>query len=112
MVNTLKCPLCEIGTLKNGKIEQQFYGVVLGTFLAEICNKCGESFTDQNTTQAIELAAKKKGLWGLGKKTKITRSGNSLAVRIPKDIVKYLHLKEGEDAYIHPEGNRIIIDAK
>lgn len=102
--------MCEKGILKKGKIKETMFGVNLGEFPAEICNKCNESFTDQKTTKAIEEVAKKKGIWGLGKKTKITKTGNSLAVRIPKQIVDFLKLKEGKEAYIHPEKNNIVIE--
>ncbi len=104
------CPVCEKGKLVKGKIKENMFGVFLGEFPAEICTKCGESFTNEETTKQIEEAAKKKGLWGLGKKTKITRSGNSLAVRIPQAIAKYLHLKEGEETFIYPADKRIIIE--
>jgi len=105
-----KCPACEKGELKKGKIKESMFGVFLGEFPAEICSACGESFTDEKTTQQIESIAKKKGLWGLGMKTKITKTGNSLAIRIPQKIVKFLHLKEGEETIIHPETNKLIIE--
>lgn len=107
----MKCPVCEKGTLKNGKIKEIMFGIYLGEFPAEICSKCNESFTDEKTTRAIEEVAKKKGIWGLGKKTKITKTGNSLAVRIPKEIANFLNLKEGNDAYIHPDKDRLIIES-
>ena len=107
----MKCPVCEKGTLKKGKIKEIMFGLYLGEFPAEICNKCNESFTDEKTTRAIEEAAKKKGIWGLGKKTKITKTGNSLAVRIPKEIANFLKLKEGNDAYIHPDKDKLIIES-
>ena len=106
----MKCPVCGKGELKKGKIKEEMFGVYLGEFPAEICNKCNESFTDEKTTRLIEDAAKKKGIWGLGKKTKITKTGNSLAVRIPQEIAKFLNLKDGKEAYIHPEGNRLVIE--
>lgn len=106
-----KCPICEKGLLKKGKIKETMFGVYLGEFPAEICTKCRESFTDEETTKKIEEVAKKKGIWGLEAETKITRTGNSLAVRIPKKIVDYLKLKEGEEAYIHPEGHKLVIEA-
>ena len=106
----MKCPVCEKGTLKKGKIKEIMFGLYLGEFPAEICSKCSESFTDEKTTRAIEEAAKKKGIWGLGKKTKITKTGNSLAVRIPKEIANFLKLKEGNDAYIHPDKDKLIIE--
>ena len=108
----MKCPMCEKGNLKNGKVKETMFGIYLGEFPAEICDKCNESFTDEKTTRAIEEKAKKIGIWGLGKKTKITKTGNSLAVRIPKEIANFLNLKEGKPAYIHPEENRIIIESE
>lgn len=87
------------------------FGVYLGEFPAQICNKCEESFTDEKTAKLIEETAKIKGIWGLGRNTKITKTGNSLAVRIPKDIADFLNLKEGKDAYIHPDKNKLIIES-
>ncbi len=108
----MKCPVCEKGVLKKGKIKETMFGVYLGEFPAEVCTKCGESFTDSATTKRIEEAAKKEGIWGLGATTKITKTGNSLAVRIPKKVAEYLKLKEGKEAYVHPEKDRLIIEAK
>ena len=106
----MKCPSCEKGILKDGTTKESMFGVYLGEFPAKICNKCSESFTDEKTTKNIENIAKNKGIWNLGRKTKITKSGNSLAVRIPKEIVNYLNLQEGKEAYINPEKNKIIIE--
>ena len=108
----MKCPVCEIGMLKKGKIKEYMFGTYLGEFQADICSKCGESFTDSAATKNIEEIAKEKGLWGLSAKTKITKTGNSLAVRIPKKLVEYLKLKNGEEAYIHPENNKLIIETE
>ena len=101
--------MCEKGVLKKSKVRESMFGIYLGIFPAEICNKCGESFTDSATTKKIEAIAKKKGIWGLGTITKITKTGNSLAVRIPKKVATYLKLKNGKEAYIHPENNKLII---
>lgn len=108
----MKCPTCDKGTLENGKVKEIMFGVYLGEFPAQICTKCNEAFTDEKTTKKIEELAKKKGLWDLGKKTKITRTGNSLAVRIPKNIADFLNLKEGSEAYIHPEKNKLVIESE
>ena len=105
-----KCPICEKGELKKVMNKEEYYGVYLGEFPVEKCTYYGETFTDGKTMEKIEEIAKQKGVWGLGVKTKITRTGNSLAVRIPSSIVKYLNLKEGKEAYIHPEKNKIIIE--
>jgi YgiT-type zinc finger domain-containing protein len=108
----MKCPVCEKGILKKGKTKEYMFGNYLGEFPAEICTHCGESFTDSATTKKIEDIAKKQGIWGLGAVTKITKTGNSLAVRIPKKIADYLKLKSGKEAYIHPEDNKLIVEAK
>ncbi|MBS3130931.1 AbrB/MazE/SpoVT family DNA-binding domain-containing protein [Candidatus Woesearchaeota archaeon] len=106
----MKCPMCEQGILKQGKIKEHMFGVYLGEFPAEICSKCNESFTSPETTRAIEEEAKKRGIWGMAKKTKITKSGNSLSVRIPKEIARFLKLEKGKEAYLHPEGNKLVIE--
>lgn len=107
----MKCPVCNKGTLKKSMIKEFMFGEYLGEYPAEICSNCGESFTNQETTRAIEQEAKKKGIWGLGKKIKIIKTGNSLAVRIPKDIAQHLKLKEGSEAYIHPEKDKLVIES-
>ena len=106
----MKCPICGKGVLRKGKHKETMFGVYLGQFPAEVCSKCNESFTDEKTTRAIEKSARRKGVWGLGRKTKITTSGNSLAVRIPKPIARFLKLRSGEEAYIHPEKGKIVIE--
>lgn len=107
----VKCPICEKGVLKKSKERKVFYGVDLGEYPIEKCTKCGETFTDGEVMKEIEKKAKEKGIWGLGKKTKITQTGNSLAVRIPKEIAEYLNLKKGKEAYIHPENNKLVIES-
>ena len=106
----MKCPLCNKGNLRKKEIDERMFGVYLGKFPADVCDVCNESFTDEETTRIIENVAKKKGIWGLGLKTKIAKTGNSLAVRIPKRIAEFLNLKEGEEAYIHPDADRLVIE--
>ena len=108
----IKCPICEEGILRKGKIKEEMFGVFLGEFPADICDKCGESFTDSDITKKIEELAKQKGIWGLGVKTKITKTGNSLAIRIPKKLADFANLKEGEEAYIHQDAGKITIETK
>jgi YgiT-type zinc finger domain-containing protein len=98
----MKCPICEKGNLEKKKTEEYMNGVYLGKFDAEVCNKCNESFTDSKTTKLIEESAKKKNVWGLGTKTKLIKSGNSLAIRIPKKIIDFLELKEGSKSLYAP----------
>ena len=106
----MNCPICEKGKLKKGKVKEYMFGVYLGEFSAEICTKCKENFTSEETMKKIEEKAKEKGIWGLGQKTKIAMAGNSLAVRIPKNIANFLKLKEGKETYIHPQGDKLVIE--
>jgi transposase-like protein len=96
--------MCGEGALIRKKVDEAMFGVSLGRFPAWVCNHCGESFTDENTTQTIIDRAKQKGIWGLGKKVKVVKSGNSLVVRIPKEIADFMGLEKGQELFIRPEG--------
>lgn len=85
------------------------FGVSLGTYPAEVCTECGETFVDGETMDAIEAKAKELGLWGLAKKVTVRKSGNSLVVSIPADLARFLHLRGGEDALLRPEAKRRLV---
>ncbi len=105
----VRCPVCGKGELRKGKIREQMFGVDLGEYPAEICDSCGESFVDQKAMRQIEARARKLGLWGLAKKVSIAKSGNSLVVRIPAELARFLKLKGGEGALVRPEGREKIV---
>lgn len=105
-----ECEECG-GKIVKKKVEFKMYGISLGEFPAEVCTKCGEEVFDEKTSKEIDVVAKKKGLWGLAKKVKIVKIGNSLAVRIPKAISDFLGLKEGKEALMEPDKNKIIIES-
>jgi hypothetical protein len=46
------------------------FGVDLGTYDAEVCSRCGESFLTGESMDKIEARAKELGLWGLASKVK------------------------------------------
>ena len=108
----MQCPVCEKSELRKGKVRELMFGVDLGEFPALVCSNCKESFTDEETTRLIQEAAKKEGIWGLGRTTKITKAGNSIVVRIPKPIAEFLRIKVGQEAFIHPEKDKLVIEAK
>lgn len=110
--NKEKCPICEKGNLIKTKEEHFHQGINLGFYPAEKCSSCGEVFTEGKYMQEIEKKAKEKGIWGLGKRTKVTVSGNSLAIRIPKEIADYLKIKKDKNVYIHPEEKKLVIDVE
>jgi len=83
-----KC-LCG-GTMKEsvGHIEQ--LGIDFGLKPIEVCTKCGEEYISNEVMIEIENKCKKLGLFGLERKVKVTKSGNSLVIRIPPDIAKFV----------------------
>jgi len=105
----VECPVCGKGKLRRGKVREEMFGIDLGEYPAEICASCGESFVDQDAMKKIEARAKEMGLWGLAKKVSIAKSGNSLVVRIPAKLARFLRLKGGEDALVRPEGREKIV---
>ncbi len=105
-----KCYICGKGKLTKKKVDYELYGINIGKFPAESCDKCGEIFFDENTSKKMTEIAKKKGLWGLQTKTKIGQSGTTLDIRLPKKIIALLNLKKGKEVEIYPEGkNRLVI---
>ena len=105
----VECPVCGKGTLRRGKVREEMFGIDLGEYPAEVCGSCGESFVDQQAMEKIEARAKELGLWGLAKKVSIAKSGNSLVVRIPAELARFLGLKGGEGALVRPEGREKIV---
>lgn len=105
-----KCYECD-GRLEVKDLPYKLRGVLIGNFPAEVCNRCGEAYYDEQTSRRMTKAAKEKGLWGIESTTKVNRIGDSLGVIINKRIADFMGLKKGELVRIYPEGrNRIIIE--
>jgi len=107
----LTCPVCEKGTLSERKVPYEVYGEKLGIFPARVCSQCNEEWFDESTARKIESLEKEKGFFGLSTQTKISYSGNSLIIRIPKAIAEFMRLKREEIVTIHPEGrNKLSVE--
>lgn len=104
-----KCYLCQKGTLEKKKVEFKLYGELVGSFSAEVCSQCGEKFFDEKTSAKIDEAAKTKGLWGLEAETSIGKTGDSLMVRINKQLAEFLGLQKGEKVKIRPEDKKRLV---
>ena len=98
------CPTCNKGKLAKKSVDYSVYGISLGTFPAEVCTDCGESYFDEKTALEIERREKERGLFGMSVRSKISYSGNALIIRIPNKIAEMLHLKEGREVILHPDG--------
>lgn len=87
------------------------FGVELGTFSAQVCDSCREVFFTPASANKIQARAKEIGLWGLASKVKVSRSGNSLVVRIPSPLARYLQLRSGQEVLVAPEKkHRLVLD--
>ncbi len=78
------------GDLKISKVEVEFFGINFGLRNAEVCTLCGSEYLDQDTLKEIETEVKEKNIFGLERKLSVTKSGNSLVIRIPPEIAKFL----------------------
>ena len=107
----MKRKICEEcgGTVVHKKVPYSLYGVELGEYPAEVCKSCGEVVFDEHVSDAIEAMTKRKGLYGLGVKTKVGKVGNSLDIRIGKEIVEFTQLKKGEVVTVIPESKKKIV---
>jgi Zn-finger nucleic acid-binding protein len=70
------------------------------------CKKCGERLMDMK--QLNKLANKYRKLKG-AKQVKFAQWGNSLALRISKDLVNELSLKPGKGGLMYKEGKELRI---
>ncbi len=109
-VRIMKCYICEKGNLVKKRIDYRAYGIKLGDYPAEVCDKCGETFFDEETSKKINDTAKKHGLFGLEAKSKIGQAGSTLDIRLPKKIIEFMELEKGREITIMPEDkNRLVI---
>ncbi len=99
----MKCPLCQgMMVLKADKIEQD--GVAFDAFR---CTDCGEEIM---TMKQLKVLAGKYRKLRKAKEITFAQWGNSLAVRIPRDVAEEYHLSAGSQAMLvkEKEGMRII----
>mgnify|MGYP001573715769 CR=1 FL=1 len=90
------------GTLKKSHTQVEFFGIDFGIKKCEACTRCGSEYLNDETLDEIEKEVKKRKLFGLEKQAQITKSGNSLVVRIPPEIVKFSGIKYKEQVRIYP----------
>lgn len=85
------------------KTEYVLLGEKLGTFDAQVCS-CGQTIFEGSEFEKIEVAAKKKGVFGIARavRTTIGTSGNALDVRLPKPLSEFLQLHKGQEVVIEP----------
>lgn len=106
-----KCYECRKGNLKKKKVEYKLYGIVIGEYQAEVCDKCGETYFDSNALEKIEKKTKELGLFGLRKRVKVGTSGNALDIKLSKRFVDFFNIKKGQEVEIEPvDKNRFEVE--
>ncbi|MBI2044725.1 AbrB/MazE/SpoVT family DNA-binding domain-containing protein [Candidatus Pacearchaeota archaeon] len=107
-----KCALCN-GKLKGKLVDYKIYGKSMGKFKALVCDFCGEKWFGEETARKIEEKEKELGLFGLSRETKISYSGNSLIIRIPKELARFMGLKKETSVILYPEDkNKLCVAVK
>lgn len=91
-----------MGNYEKKKVPYVFLGEAIGSFEALVCNHCGETLFESAASEKIEAEVKRRGLWGLRARSKVSEVGNALDVRIPKSLAQFLSLKKGKEVILEP----------
>jgi hypothetical protein len=78
------------GDLKWSKVDVEFFGINFGMKDAEVCTSCGSEYLEQDTLKEIEKTVRERKILGLECKVSVSKSGNSLVIRIPPEIAEFL----------------------
>lgn len=81
------------GKMKEIEDYVEFFGKQFGPVTVEICTMCGERYVSGEVMKELEKKWKKLGLFGLERKVQVTKSGSSLVIRIPPEILKFAGIK-------------------
>lgn len=102
MENEVKCR-CG-GKLKRSMCEIEFFGIDFGLKPCEVCIECNSEYIDNEIMKKIENEVKKRNIFGLEKLVMVTKSGNSIVIRIPPEIAKFSKLRYKSLVRIFPVG--------
>lgn len=101
------------GKLKKGFAEVEFFGIDFGLKQASVCSKCGAEYLPQEVMEEVEKEVKSRGLFGLERRGRVAKSGNSLVIRIPKEIVESLKITRDLPIVIYPsEPRKLIVEVE
>ena len=92
------------GTLKKSHTQVEFFGIDFGIRKCEVCTKCNSEYLDDEVLNEIEKEVKERKLFGVEKEVEITKSGNSLVIRLPPQIVKFTKAHYKDRVRIYPTG--------
>jgi len=96
------------GKLVVAPMHVEYFGVDFGIRDGHVCTSCGDEYLTDEVWQEVEDKAKELGLFGIERKVRVRKSGNSLVVSIPPDIAKYLGITKECLVSLVPTGKRKI----
>lgn len=101
------------GKLKRSVTEVEFFGIDFGVRKTDVCTECGSEYLSQELMEEIEAEVKRRRLFGLERKGRVAKSGNSLVVRIPKEIAESLNVRRDMPIVIYPsEPRKLIVEVE
>lgn len=101
------------GRLKRSVTEVEFFGIDFGVKEAGVCTQCGSEYLSQELLEEIEVEVKRRGLFGLERRGRVAKSGNSLVIRIPKEIAESLKIKRDLPIVIYPsEPRKLVVEVE
>jgi hypothetical protein len=101
------------GKLKTSFTEVEFFGIDFGVKQANVCTDCGSEYLPQEVMEEVETEVKRRGFFGLERRGRVAKSGNSLVIRIPKEIAESLKIKRDLPIVIYPsEPRKLIIEVE
>ncbi|MDI6902725.1 MAG: hypothetical protein QMC77_03230 [Methanocellales archaeon] len=90
------------GELRKSHTEVEFYGIDFGVRECEVCSSCGTEYLSEDIIEEMEEEIKNRGIFALERAVKITKSGNSLVLRLPPEIVKFLEIHHKSTVRLFP----------
>ena len=101
------------GRMKKSLTDVEFFGIDFGMRKANVCTRCGTEYIEQEVMEEIEREVKRRGLFGLERRGRVAKSGNSLVIRIPREIAESLKIKRDLPIVIYPaDSKRLIVEVE
>ncbi len=92
------------GRLVETPIQVEHLGIDFGLRNGLACTRCGDELLSEETWQEIEDTTKNRGLFGLERKVRVRKSGNSLVISIPPEVAKFAAMEKGALVSLLPTG--------
>lgn len=93
------------GKLVELPLHVEHFGIDFGVRTGHACTRCGDEFLTEETWQEVEDKAKELRIFGLERKVRIRKSGNSLVITIPPEIASYLGVRKDALVSLLPTGS-------